>query len=38
MIISFNGLSYAEFAARLNAESLDKGQNWWGFVSNLNAL
>ena len=29
--------SYAKFAARLNAESLDKGQNW-GFVNNLNDL
>ena len=38
MMISFNGQSYAEFAARLNAEGLDKGQNWWGFVNNLNDL
>lgn len=38
MIISFNGQSYAEFAARLNAESLEKGQTWWGFVNNLNDL
>ena len=38
MIISFNGASYQDFANRLNAESLEKGKTWWGFVDNLNAL
>ena len=32
MIISFNGASYQDFSNRLNAESLEKGKTWWGFV------
>ena len=38
MIISFNGVSYQDFPNRPNAESLEKGETWWGFVDNLHVF